>query len=321
MIKHEHMSSLVEDFVSSCPECNQATFYPNIIEESVKQVSEKFPEFDINNETPLLYCWDGSRFISTPRWMMLTDLRLYYYLDYFPEKFDALNCIKLSNINSFRMMYNKWKQDYYVEINNKKVGSLDIKNKNEKASLSNFINLVVNHTGIQQTGVEKSEQYFDETLENAELFSTARDYFDEVNRGGRLWEFKDFYYGSFIPERKQADWQDYANFDVNKEKPILFIDNSSIRVETFNVSGVVVTNKNLYYKLHKAFGDKKFSIGMIPFSEIDNFQIKIKFSGWMVINDGRWKLLLTRFVWVDKREAQVIQNLMQKLIKKLNETN
>jgi hypothetical protein len=97
------------------------------------------------------------------------------------------------------------------------------------------------------------------------LFSIAKKYFDKVNPGGRLWAFKSFYYGPFIPGQKlQEAREEYANYDDEQERPIIYVDNSRVgRMGSIDSSGLMITNRYFYYKLKMKLKDKQFIIGKI----------------------------------------------------------
>jgi hypothetical protein len=152
------------------------------------------------------------------------------------------------------------------------------------------------------------------------LFSIAKKYFDKVNPGGRLWAFKSFYYGPFIPGQKlQEAREEYANYDDEQERPIIYVDNSRVgRMGSIDSSGLMITNRYFYYKLKMKLKDKQFIIGKISIEEIKTFQIKCKFWGWIIINPGRRTFKLSPFSFWDRKEAKVLEGLMQKLIQQLN---
>lgn len=319
-MSNQEILSLINEYQQNYSSNKQIILYPNIGSGLLSEVSQYFPEFDSNIETPLLFYIDGKNDDSKPKWLMLSNARLYYSILYYPDDFNVLNTIPLRNIYSLKIKHNKWIQDTYIELNSKKVGSLENRDKYEANILEQLINSVLNY--CKENGIlveDKPQKLCEENLENAELFSIAKKYFDEVNPGGRLWAFQSFYYGSFIPaEGLDKARQEYADFDLDKEKPIIYYDNSWVgKLGSIDSSGFVLTNKYLYYKLYKSIKDKKFSIGRIPLSKIKKFHIKSKFFGWMILNGGRIKFKLTRFSWIDKKEAKIFEVFMQKIIQEL----
>ena len=209
-------------------------------------------------------------------------------------------------------------RDFFVRINGKKYYSIEVKRKKEAKILSEFINSVIDLTDRTEKIDSPGEPT--EKLENAALLTIAKEYFDEENRGGLVWGFECFYYGPFIPNNKlEIARADYANYDDQREKAIIYIDNSWVgRIGHVEPSGLIITNKYLYYKLYKSYKDKKFSIGKIPLIDIKSFQIKIRFFSWIVINKGKVTFQMTRFTRLDKWDIRVLEGLMLRFIQHLN---
>lgn len=81
-------------------------------------------------------------------------------------------------------------------------------------------------------------------------------------------------------------------------------------------SGFVITNRFLYHKLRKKT-ESKYKTGKIPLASINEFQIKIRYDGWMVINKRGYFQL----IWLGilaKREAKAIELLMNEFVQHLN---
>lgn len=313
----DEIFSAISDFKGSYMGLNQITLYPQINNEQIARVRELFPQYQYQAETPLLFYKDADVYYEMPKWLMLTERRLYFSMYYFPYKFNVLNSMLLHKINEFKIIYDRWPRDKsYIEINNKKVMSVRFKNKKEGQYLSLLVNIILKHVESATDLNETTEHNDEERLENGALFRIAEEYFDDVNPGGQKWGFDYFYYGRFIPEKElEKARQTYANYDIEKEKPIIYYDNSWIGpLGTIEISGVVITNKYLYFKLYKSFGNKKFSTGKVPLTKIWKFQIKRKIFSWMILNSDQKKFILNRFNSSDKRNVIVLEGLMQRFI-------
>lgn len=319
-MRSDQLISLVKQYKNKHSQPKQITLYPNIGEELLNQVSETFLEFDRKAEIPLLFYIDADEYYQMPKWIMLSETRLYYSMYYYPYHFRVIDSIALNKINNFEIITRRWPRDSYVKINNKKYYSIEVKERKEVRILSEFINSILNL--VERTQIEEidSKEEPTENLENAALFTIAKEYFGEENPGGRAWGFECFYYGPFIPKEKlEKAREEYANYDDQREKAIIYIDNSWVgRIGHIDSSGMIITNKYLYYKLKKKFKDKKFSIGRIPLKDIKSFQIKIRFWSWIVINKGKITFKMTQFTWLDKWDIRVLEGLMQRFIQQLN---
>lgn len=322
-MRSDQVISLVKQYKNNHHQLNQIAFHSHIDEELLNQVSEAFPEYDREAESPLLFYVDANEYYQMPKWIMLTETRLYYSMYYYPYQFRVIDSIALNRINSFEIITRKWPRDSFVRINDKKYYSIEVKRKKEAKILSEFINSVIDLA--DRTVIEEIDSLGESTenLENVALFTIAKEYFYEENRGGRVWGFECFYYGPFIPEEKlEIAREEYANYDDQREKAIIYIDNSWVgRIGHVDPSGLIITNKYLYYKLKKKFKDKKFSIGKILLKDIKTFQIKIRFFSWIVINKGKITFKMTQFTRLNKWDIRVLEGLMQKFIQTLNNTD
>lgn len=322
-MRNDQMISLVKQYQNDHHHFNQITFYSDIGEELLSQVNETFPEFDRNSEIPLLFYIDANEYYKMPRWFMLSDSRLYFSMYYYPYHFRVIDVIPLNKINNFEIITHKWPRDSYVKLNNRKYYSIRINEKWERKMLSEFINSVLGLAERNEIEEIEPQEKSTDNLENAALFSIAEEFFKEENRGGRAWGFECFYYGPFIPvDKLEKAREDYAKYDDQKERAIIYVDNSWVGriIGHIGSSGFIITNKYLYYKLDKSYKDKKFSIGKIALADIKTFNIKSKFSGWMIINSGKkYRFMLTQFTWWDTRDSRALERFMQKLIQELNQ--
>jgi len=310
--------SAINEYERNYSYLKQIIFYPYISTDLTGMVSEVFPEFDINNETPLLFFNDSDSYYMG-KWLMLSDAGLYYYMHYFPYPFDVIDFMPLSKINTFKTVPRLWPKYEYIEINGKRVFTIYTKEKIESKIISDFINLVLEHKEYNCIlTADECQTESEDNLENGKLFEIAEKYFNEVNLGGRAWGFEYFHYGPFISDEKlQQARTEYADYDLDKEKPIIYYDNSWAGHFKIDSSGFLITNKYFYYKLEKSMHDKKYDVGKIPLSSIKKFQVLSRFKGWIIINGGKWKFMLTWFFIYNRREAKIFEELMQKFIQTL----
>jgi len=296
----------------------QIVLYPQCMNDKyVDTVQKLFYDYNIKNEVPLLFYIDGP-VTDFSRWLMLTDHRLYYSLVYYPNNFKVLNSISLNKIRNIQIKKNRWISDTYIEINGRKIGTIDALDKRVPKILLEIIEMAMNNAKNITFEEELPEDEDNiENLENRSLFDIAKQYFDEANPGGRYWAFECFYYGPFIPDDKLGEARDnYAPYG-DMERPIIYIDNSWIgHIRDIDTSGIVITNRYLYYKLATSNKSFKLSTGKIPMKSINTFRIKSGFTGWMYINNT--KLNLTRFMIWDKKEAKVLEKLVELFIEELH---
>ncbi len=156
-------------------------------------------------------------------------------------------------------------------------------------------------------------------LENGFLFAIAERFFSEVNLGGHNWGFECFYYGRFIPEEKFALARDqYASYDLETEKPLIYYDNSfNGNWSSIESSGFVISNKYFYYKLVTSFTDNKYKIGKIPIAEITGFKIRAGFTGYLTLDGHKKRFKLSKFTFLDRREARILEEVVRKIITEL----
>lgn len=289
--------------------------FNNIDSKLINQVMDNFKEYDCLSEVPLLFIQAGPKEEYKSYWIMISNMRIYYYLLYYPKIIDVLNCLSFDKIDSFDIKYNRWVKDAYIEINGKKIGSVFNLNKSELELIKDLANKIINHNEpITHGNSMDNDQEID--FESEGLLHIAANYFREENLGGKLWSFKCFTYGPFIPKEKlDIAKAEYANYDSEKEKPLIFYDNSwTGNLGKVDTSGFVITNLFMYYKLKTALKDTKFKKGKIRLTDINDFRILSRFWGWIIINRGRMRFKLTRFMFLDRYEARVLEKFMRLII-------
>lgn len=219
--------NLINSFRHKHPHFEQIFLYPDIALEIINPVIEAFPEYDFTSETPLAFYRAADPYDHIPNWILLTDSRLYYSANYYPYPIHVQNTISIIRINDYQFKASPF-LDGVIRINGKKVGTFTSKINKEVQIFSDIVGILLE--SIKSSNKEFPEgtpEVVDEDLENYRLFTLAREYFDEVNLGGKLWGFSTFYYGRFIPEEKLEEARiDYANYDTNQEKPVIYYDNS-----------------------------------------------------------------------------------------------
>lgn len=312
----EQLLNIIKRFQGTGSPSNQTTLYPNITDEMRGMVEKDFAEFDPAVEEILVHYLDGPNYDSKTRWLIITNLRFYFRMFYFPYTFEVLDCIDLKEIYSLRIHRRCFRYSY-VELNREKLGSLMLKTNEECRWLNAVIGSII--TYIEACDSDKPEPYVDtdewKDFENNELFQLARDYFEKTNLGRRVWGFAAFYYGPFIPKTKlELVKQAFADYDCEKEQPILFVDNSWDKFGNTPTSGLLITNKYLYYKL-KPSVIRDFKENKISISQLKRFYIKCGFWGWLTINNV--KLQSHQFTFLDKRDAIAFQKIINLFIKAL----
>lgn len=324
-MKNNELFELVEKFNHLHPSTRQTTLFPDINNEDLNLVMELFPEYDPNEEVPLLFYHDGTNWDDTVRWFMLSNTRFYCKMFYYSHPFNVVDLLPLSGINSLVIKKNLI-SDNTLTINEHKIGSLILYSRREASYLNEIVGLILNNTekeDIKDASICMYEKEYLpkgwENLENSQLFSVARDYFSRANIARRNWGFEFFYYGPYIPETiLERTRSTYANYDTKEEVCLLLVENISVsRVGVIESSGFILTNKYLYYKLKPSIIDR-FIIKKVPLNAIRNIKIKAKLLiGWLHLNKQK-PLGLTQFSILTKRDAQALQEVMEKFIKALD---
>jgi|GEM_PF-1731732 len=300
------------------PFLKQTLLYPNITEEAINFVTNDFSEFTSMNEIPLIFC-QGSTEQYEVRWFLLTNKYLYYRIAAFPPIITALDCIAVNTIMSLKIRF-KW-MVVFLEINNKVLGTLVISSVREILLLKKIIKAVLDHIDTSEVETESLPNsltrinYFPKSewhcLQNASLFSLVDNYFSKHNQGGRLWGFCDFAANPFIKQEKiEMARQEYADYNPHEEIPILFVENP-----TKNPSGIVITNKCLYYNLTPS-PFKKWGKGKQSLKNITSFEVKPRFFGWIYINGKRIGMTNNLNIF-DKKCAKVFKDIVNLIIKEL----
>ena len=310
---------LVQEYSENHTGVEQIVLYPQCVNDQyIDKVQKLFTEYNGQNELPLLFYIDDLGTNDCSQWIMITNYRLFYSLVYYPNNFKVLNSVSLSKIKDIQIKKKLWINDTYIKINGKKIGTIEILDKRVPKILLDIIKIAIscNKDNTIEENLSKSEDD-PGNLENECLLTIAKQYFEEVNLGGKYWAFECFYYGPFIPEDKLREAsENYAPYS-EQERPIIYIDNSWIgHIKDIDKSGVVITNKNLYYKLMRSKNSFKLLTGKFLMKDITSFRIKSGFTGWMYIN--KTKLNLTRFMIWDRKEAKVVESLMILFIKELH---
>ncbi|MGE5396296.1 MAG: hypothetical protein ACM3MK_02025 [Chitinophagales bacterium] len=318
---NQEIISILQNYKKRCLGLNQIALYPNIPQKLWGYISDRFPEFNIEVETPLVFYTIGEDYLNRFKCLMVTDVRLYYETVYYPIMVQVRDAISIDQIRNFEINTKWWPLDTKLMVNGKKVGTIVPNSKNEARILSRLIKHIIGHvdTTIPITK-DETKEYVEENLENSGLFTFAQDYFNEVNLGGRLWGFDAFFYGPYIPNEKlEQARQDYGHYDTDKEKPIIYCDNSYVgRFGSIESSGLILTNKYLYFKLKNRW-DKKYGVGRISLGDIK--EVRVKSGGlWgrLILNGGKKRLKLSHFNFVNGRDAKVLEVFIKKVIKNVS---
>ncbi|MDR1616873.1 MAG: hypothetical protein LBR98_07675 [Syntrophomonadaceae bacterium] len=298
--------------------------YPNVNEEYIGLVKNDFPEYDQNQEIPLLFYKDLEVAGYENNWLCLTNKRLYYKISYFPPVLIAMDCIPLRKIHSFKMR-TIW-VSHTLYINGQKTGNIT-QTYHAAKFIKKYIQTILDN--VEDNDAEAVEDkpyvinYYPEKdwrhLENASLFPLVHEYFTEHNQAGRRWGFAHFYTNPFIkPESMEYVRKVYADYDPEEEIPLLFVENGTkitfTKTDKDLTSGIVITNKYIYYKLQPtaAMATKDAEVNKMALSGLKSFTIKSRFFGWVYIN-GK-KGLTNAFDILDSRGARVFEKLMNLII-------
>lgn len=294
----------------------QTTLYPNINDEQKSLVQQSFPEYDPDEEEPLLFYTDGPNWDDTVRWFMLSNTNFYCKMFYYPHSFNVVDSLPLSGIESIKI-YKRVIKDNILTINEHKLGSLILYSRDEAKYLNEVLRFILNHIEkdikIDASICAYEKDYLPERwreLHNYHLFTIVSEHFAERNLARRNWGFSGFYYGPFIPAKPLERARNlYANYDPEEESCILFVDNTFVGLHgSIEPSGFVITNKHLFYKLNSSFGGR-YQTRKIELSEIHNIKIKMRFRVWLIINEGT-PLWLSQFTYLSGRDVTALQEVL-----------
>lgn len=310
---NENLLDLIKEFRKKVTDMNQTLIYPSINNEVMEMVKRDFPSFDSKQELPLITYHDGDNSVYANRYFVITNTRLYYRIGYLPYRFEVLDCIDIRKIKNIDIKLG-W-LDSYIQINNKKIGSIQLNSKEEAKYIKELVNIIIiNLQESYEIQGDFSDSIIDypivKNMDNYRLFSIAKEYFAEINLGGRLWGFDWFFYGPFIPKEKlELAIKEYAAFDPNNEQPILFFDESFAG----KILGFVVTNKYFYYRLKSKSYSNPIN-GKVLLADMTGFEFKYLIWGKVIINNRN--KFITNFL--TKRDGKVVEELMNKFINELS---
>lgn len=120
--------------------------------------------------------------------------------------------------------------------------------------------------------------------------------------------------GNEIPIRKLKNAsKSYASFDKNNETPLFLIDGTSFRSAK---TGVLCTNKKLYYKLYVMYGSYKKTKGEISLTDINDIYFSPIRTGANLFINGENKAYTTFLAnyGASNKEAIIINNLFKTII-------
>lgn len=281
--------------------------------EYLQRVMKIFPEFNPDNEKPILFFVDGIRGNSENRWLFVSNSSIYIRLKFSPYNIIVLDCIPLRLVTSFEIIY---KMDSYIKINGNKVSSIVITSRKE----ARFINSIVNLLMKNNSNHPPLTNYYPKQMENTELenhhvLQLAEEFFYEHNLGRRLWGFKAFFYGRFIPEDKlNAARNTYAKYDDKHEKAIILISDD---LADISPAGFVLTNTKLYYCLAKSYRGGYY-IGEIKLSQIQEFKIKPRITCSYIEINRKLNLQIGPLNILTKRESELLEELVNLIIQSIS---
>jgi hypothetical protein len=312
---NENLLKAIKEFEGKNTSFKQTTLYPNIDSKSIDLVKNDFSEYDPENEIPMVF-WEGQSDINHDQWIFISNKHLYYKIDFFPPALAALDCIALNKIKSIKIR-SLWVL-HYVVLNGKKVGSITAPFA-EVRFLKKMIKAIMeNYDFSELVDIEKSPKmsYYPSSdwqhLENASLFTLVNDYFLEHNEAGRLWGYFLFSTNPYIkPEKLAMARQEYADYDPDKEIPLLFVENTTV-----TPTGIVITNKCLYYNLKPSI-TKPAKKNKLTLDQLYSFKVKSKFLGWIYINDRR-KGFTNPFDITDRNAGKVFQEIVNLIIQEVH---
>ncbi|MDR1616541.1 MAG: hypothetical protein LBR98_05965 [Syntrophomonadaceae bacterium] len=119
---NQKLPQIIERLKSEKPYLRDTELYPNVSEEYIGLVKNDFPEYEPDNEAPLLFS-KGNAETGNARWIFITDQRLYYRLGRYPAVLTSSGCVKLTKIKSFKIR--NWLVINYVYLNGVKIGRLN----------------------------------------------------------------------------------------------------------------------------------------------------------------------------------------------------
>jgi len=312
----EKMLLAINQLNNNKPNLTRTQLYPNIDKQSLDLVKIDFPEVDFLDETPLLLSMRLSG-VNDLRWIFVSDKRIYYRLFSFPSIMTALDCIALNKTESFKIKI-RWVYNH-IELNNKVIGNIVIGSIIENIFVEKAIKAIIANCDRNEIINEAPRlEYFPNEewkhLDNAAVFTIIDDYFSNNNQGGRLWGFYDFKTNPFIDQEKIDQARKvYADYNPIEEIPVLFVDD--LMPEP---SGIMITNKYIYYKLMPALF-RKYVTGKIQLNKVNSFRIKPRFFGLIYVNGQR--LGTINALNFASKSVQVFEDLVNLMIKEVKDQN
>lgn len=150
-------------------------------------------------------------------------------------------------------------------------------------------------------------------MEDDKLIQVTNSYFESISPPYVKYDF-----GKNIPLRKlNTARKIYAPYNSKNEQAILLIDDT---VFSSAKRGILLTDKNLFFRLYSDHGSKEIRDGKILLNDLIEFHIDLRMSGSNVIVNGN-KVGFTTALGLDdlsKKEAKLLNRFFDLLLKSVH---
>ena len=151
-------------------------------------------------------------------------------------------------------------------------------------------------------------------MENGELIIIVNNFFKKNPP-----PFYSFDYGELISNRKLKNARKlYAPYDPEKERPILVIDDTFFKSAR---RGMLLTNKNLYFRFRENFSKWHLTTQQIPLKQIFTLNIQISSNASILLINGKKvaSILVFGNKGFMKTESEVLNELFILFLKSVHE--
>jgi len=145
-------------------------------------------------------------------------------------------------------------------------------------------------------------------ISKEKLIVFTSEFYNTIGISGSQWSAKSVHYGDFIPNKKLKNAQkNYANYDINDEKPLILIDDTVMRSSK---RGLLITNENVWFYIYKERRKSELAKGKIPLQDLESVRfINNKMTSDIIINGQQFGNLSQ----VNKNEVDALNQYFEKI--------
>lgn len=156
-------------------------------------------------------------------------------------------------------------------------------------------------------------------MENECVINLTKDFVNRVMYGHRFWQYYSFWCSPYISKKRLTNMiKNFASYDKEEEVPLVLIDSSLLEN---GKSGILITNKTIYYKLNTTTGKGWYNHDKLDLKEISNLYFKPCMSGSYLMINNEQVGLSPKFSsgGAPERDAAVLNELLASFIEALKE--